>query len=282
MRIRNIKPEFFRDDEICELSLPARLIFIGLWCMADAEGRLEERPKAIKAGLAPLDDWDIEAILYELAEREFIVRYDGTKGDKPVPLIWIPRFNKHQWISKKERDTPSELSEYQGVAKSLVPALVQSSSSTSPEQVEPVDIDIDIDIDKDTPPAAPPDPLKDLPLLKKAVPRIFERIKEKYEKFQAPIEGTSRYFNSVKVLGQLVTIDGYSQQEVLETFTWVFTSEHKDALFWRRQVRGLQQLRKRDDGLSKFDNINEAYKNTLYTPHTPRRTAEDIKKELFA
>ena len=30
-RIRTIKPEFWTDEKIIELSLPARLLFIGLW-----------------------------------------------------------------------------------------------------------------------------------------------------------------------------------------------------------------------------------------------------------
>ena len=39
-RIRTIKPEFFTSDDICALSPLARLLYVGLWCEADREGRL--------------------------------------------------------------------------------------------------------------------------------------------------------------------------------------------------------------------------------------------------
>jgi len=44
MRIRTVKPEFFADDDVADLSLSARLLFVGLLLVADREGRLEDRP----------------------------------------------------------------------------------------------------------------------------------------------------------------------------------------------------------------------------------------------
>ena len=44
-RSRNIKPSFFMNEDIIELPYEARLLFIGLWTLADREGRLENRPK---------------------------------------------------------------------------------------------------------------------------------------------------------------------------------------------------------------------------------------------
>ena len=52
-RIRSIKPEFFLDEELAELSPLTRLLFVGLWTLADCEGRLEDRPKRIRAQLHP-------------------------------------------------------------------------------------------------------------------------------------------------------------------------------------------------------------------------------------
>ena len=43
-RIRTIKPEFFTSDDICALSPLARLLYVGLWCEADREGRLVWTP----------------------------------------------------------------------------------------------------------------------------------------------------------------------------------------------------------------------------------------------
>jgi hypothetical protein len=47
-RTRQIKPGFFKNDELAELPIEARLLFAGLWTIADREGRLEDRPKKIK------------------------------------------------------------------------------------------------------------------------------------------------------------------------------------------------------------------------------------------
>ncbi|WP_461949107.1 hypothetical protein ACOKPE_14565 [Acinetobacter baumannii] len=50
-RSRNIKPSFFMNEDIIELPYEARLLFIGLWTLADREGRLENRPKKIKGAV---------------------------------------------------------------------------------------------------------------------------------------------------------------------------------------------------------------------------------------
>ena len=47
-RARNIKPGFFKNEFLAEMPCEVRLLFIGLWTLADREGRLEDRPKRIK------------------------------------------------------------------------------------------------------------------------------------------------------------------------------------------------------------------------------------------
>ena len=73
-RARNIKPGFFMNEELAECDLAARLVFIGLWSLADQEGILEDRPKKIKALILPYDDCDINALLNQLQEYNFISR----------------------------------------------------------------------------------------------------------------------------------------------------------------------------------------------------------------
>jgi hypothetical protein len=92
MRARNIKPGFYKNDELAECSLLARFIFPGLWMIADSSGRLEDRPKRIKGELLPFDNADVSVLLDELERYGFIKRYtvDGLR------LIWIPGFLKHQ------------------------------------------------------------------------------------------------------------------------------------------------------------------------------------------
>lgn len=97
MRARNIKPGLYKNDALAECSLAARWLFTGLWCMADREGRLDDRPKRIKAEIFPYDDFDVDALLDELANTKdgnepFIIRYevDGLR------YIQVVNFAKHQ------------------------------------------------------------------------------------------------------------------------------------------------------------------------------------------
>jgi len=91
-RSRNIKPGFFLDDELAELDPLARLLFIGLWIVADCEGRLEYRPKRIKAEILPYDDCNIAKLLGDLAQSQFIAIYNV----KEKRYIAIANFAKHQ------------------------------------------------------------------------------------------------------------------------------------------------------------------------------------------
>lgn len=97
-RIRSLKIGLFHNEELCDLSPWHRLLFAGLPLLADKEGRLEDRPRRIKAELFPYDDLDIDVLLTDLARRSFVLRYvaDG------VAAIAIPNFLKHQRPNNKE------------------------------------------------------------------------------------------------------------------------------------------------------------------------------------
>lgn len=98
MRSRNIKPGFYKNEDLAECSLAARLIFPGLWMIADRMGRLEYRPKRIKGELLPFDNIDVTPLLDELSGWGLIKFYevDGSK------YIWIPAFLKHQNPHRRE------------------------------------------------------------------------------------------------------------------------------------------------------------------------------------
>lgn len=97
-RIRYLKPEFFTDEDLAELPFQTRLMYAGLWCYADKAGRLEERPKYLKAMIFPYDSMDINKQLDLLSKPKndngspFIVRY--TIDDRPY--IQILSWEKHQ------------------------------------------------------------------------------------------------------------------------------------------------------------------------------------------
>ena len=78
-RARNIKPGFFDNEILGELPALTRLLFIGLWCLADREGRLQDRPKRIKKELLGYDDVtadDVDTMLQQLNDNGFIQRYE--------------------------------------------------------------------------------------------------------------------------------------------------------------------------------------------------------------
>lgn len=97
-RTRFIKPGFFTNDTLAEVSPIGRLLFAGLWTIADRAGRLEDRPKKIKAEVLPFDNANVDRLLGDLAERGFIVRYESG-GQR---LIQIQSFAKHQSPHPKE------------------------------------------------------------------------------------------------------------------------------------------------------------------------------------
>ncbi|EGT4282236.1 hypothetical protein AB8W31_22395 [Cronobacter sakazakii] len=105
-RSRNIKPGFFTNDELAECSPLARLLFAGLWTIADKEGRLDDRPKKVKALVLPFDNVDCDELLQQLHDRKFIQRYQVQDG----AYIQITNWKKHQNPHCKE--APSEIPEY--------------------------------------------------------------------------------------------------------------------------------------------------------------------------
>lgn len=114
MRIRTIKPEFFHHEAIFELEkstkLPLRLAYIGLWCVADREGRFKWEPRRLGVQILPYDGVDFSRVLDALVTRAFIVQYRVND----VCFGVIPSFTTHQVINNRESasvlpEPPTEL-----------------------------------------------------------------------------------------------------------------------------------------------------------------------------
>jgi hypothetical protein len=99
-RTRSIKPSFFKNEFLSECDPMARLLYVGLWTLADSQGRMEFRPMRIKAELFPYENCDILGLLKQLADRGFVRAYES--GDKRV--LEIPTFRDHQRCHPDERD----------------------------------------------------------------------------------------------------------------------------------------------------------------------------------
>jgi len=92
MRARNIKPGFFKNYDLADQGPIAQLLFAGLWCLADREGRLEDKHRLIKAEVFPYYDADVNRELTVMERLGFIRRY-RSQG---LALIEIVNFKKHQ------------------------------------------------------------------------------------------------------------------------------------------------------------------------------------------
>ena len=100
-RIRYLKPDFFKDEDLAEIPYDIRLFFAGLWCYADKAGRLEDRPLRLKADIMPYDlKFEVERALEILAhpkkhspiKKPFIIRYE-INGERYIQIV---SWGKHQ------------------------------------------------------------------------------------------------------------------------------------------------------------------------------------------
>lgn len=101
MRARNLKPGFFKNDVLADCEPLARILYQGLWCLADREGRLKCRPKQIKAEILPYDNCNTIKLLEQLTSQGFIIVY---KYDNEI-FLEIPTFTQHQTPHIKEAES---------------------------------------------------------------------------------------------------------------------------------------------------------------------------------
>jgi hypothetical protein len=98
-RIRSIKPEFWTDEKVVELSAMARLLFIGLWNFADDEGRMVYSAKRLKLQIFPADSCDIATLVEELCRQELVSVYYV----EATAYLQVNGFVEHQKIDKRAK-----------------------------------------------------------------------------------------------------------------------------------------------------------------------------------
>ena len=107
MRIRSIKPEFWTSDDITELAIEDRFLFIGLWSYVDDNGVGRDEEHLIVASLFPRDMFldpretvaRVSRGLSNLAAKGLILRYqaDGKA------YLEITTWKTHQRIDKPNK-----------------------------------------------------------------------------------------------------------------------------------------------------------------------------------
>lgn len=104
MRIRSIKPEFWRSDDITGLPIEDRLLFIGLWSYVDDNGVGRDKLADICADLfahdlsvSPHDTlMRVDAGLKRLQTRDLIARYSVENRQ----FLYVCQWSAHQRINR--------------------------------------------------------------------------------------------------------------------------------------------------------------------------------------
>ena len=105
MRIRTIKPEFWRSEDIAALSIEDRLLFIGLWSYVEDNGVGRDEPQLIQCDLYPLDAFTEASVrthggLMRLSQQGLITRFEGPDGRR---YLQINSWDKHQKINRPSK-----------------------------------------------------------------------------------------------------------------------------------------------------------------------------------
>jgi hypothetical protein len=102
-RTRMIKPKFYDDETLAEISVLARYLYIGLWCHFDRSGLIEYSLRFFKKCVFPYDDnittEQVGELIHELirAKRVLPCEFEGKK------FLFCPTFIKHQHFHHLEK-----------------------------------------------------------------------------------------------------------------------------------------------------------------------------------
>jgi len=132
-RTRSIRPGFFTNEELCSQPPLVRLLFAGLWTVADREGRLLDRPKKLKAELFPYDrTFSVERGLARLAALGLIFRYSSDGLRCIFVMSWYKHQRPHPREDASKIPAPQGLPEYKKAGPRLDPEPDPSRTSGAP------------------------------------------------------------------------------------------------------------------------------------------------------
>ena len=162
-RARNIKPSFFTNEVLGTLDPIVSMTFVGLWCLADRTGRMEDRPLRIKAELFPYrEGLDVNGYLTVLERNGFIDRYE-VNGQRYIQVL---KFEKHQ--------SPHHTEKAKGYPEKPAPNN-DSGSLTVKKQLHNEEKTVATRSDSLIPDSLIPDSLNGKPAAKAATPKVNSR-----------------------------------------------------------------------------------------------------------
>lgn len=106
-RTRSIKPEFWSDEKLSQISMNARLLFIGMWTYSDDYGVVKGNIRWLKSMIFPYEEISIKKIetwIDELIKLQRILPFKHS-GET---YFFIPNFLKHQTINRPSKNRNPE------------------------------------------------------------------------------------------------------------------------------------------------------------------------------
>ena len=233
-RARNIKPALFKNEVLGEADPLLTILFQGLWCLADRDGKLEDRSKRIKAEIFPYRELpDFNGYLTELARLGFIDRYSAEN----TAIIRILNFAKHQSPHKTERasDLPDR-PENTG-AECNVP--LDNGSLTVKESLIPDSLVLIPDSVKDLCPDPPKEALANPdPVLITIPTNKFSTENQEFEVRESFVLQMGELYPAVNTEQELKSIRGWSITNQPKRKTMSGMPKFINAWFSREQDRG--------------------------------------------
>lgn len=230
-RIRTIKPEFWTDEDMAELSEPACLLAIGLLNYADDEGYFNANPKLIKAAVFPIREPSvpIPVLIQELSNCGYLSMFSTSDGKQ---FGAITNFLKHQVVNK-----PKE-------SKIRCLPLIPYEYRTDTGQV-PLGMDQGTGIRESKTPLSAREETQASPVV---VPGIGEPIGKftMHENWQPSDDFVMR----ARMWGHALPADGYKKSELIEFITyWMAEGNVMQHVQWEQKfARLLMNRRKRAAG----------------------------------
>lgn len=149
-RKRSIKPEFFSDVDLADVSIEARYLYAGMWPWMDRQGVIEADARVHRVNTFPHDEKvtasKVQLWLNELVRAGFVLRFSWLGKE----LLFCPTFNTHQKLFPDEKARFNVSDELLGSLK--VDAPLPATSTLSPIRnsigsvSEPVRVEVEVEV----------------------------------------------------------------------------------------------------------------------------------------
>lgn len=243
MRIRSIKPEFWRSSDISALSVEDRLLFIGLWSYVDDNGVGIDKLSSIAADLFA-DDLErdpsetfarVSRGLQHLSEAGRIIRYTTDNRDYLEVINWT----RHQRIDRPNKPRLPHHDAEGTVIREGVASVSRESSAWSrgtEEQGNRGTESLSSHVASDD------DGQNDEPEFSEEVINLCEHLADWITRNgnRKPTIGK----NWKQAIDRLIRIDGYTSDQIRQVINWSQQDE-----FWQGNILSAAKLRKQFDQL---------------------------------